>query len=264
MNRIVTLTTDFGLKDNFVGVVKGVILQKNPEAKIVDITHEISPQSILEAAFVINSAYSFFPSGTLHVVICDPGVGTRRRIIIVSTKKYLFLAPDNGVLSLVIKKEPPQKIINVSNHKFFLTPISSTFHGRDIFAPVAGYLSRGGKLTELGEVIANIKMLPLPQSEYKKNVIKTPVVYIDKFGNIITALSQKDWQEKVKKKNFQLHFEKKKLEISLKRAYADGEQGEIIALFGSSGFLELAINHGNAAQRLQVKTGTLLKIIPGS
>ncbi|HLG30718.1 MAG TPA: SAM-dependent chlorinase/fluorinase, partial [Candidatus Brocadiales bacterium] len=187
--HVITLLTDFGTKDSYVGIMKGIISGINPDANIIDLCHEIGRQDIFEGAYVLYSSYKFFPAGTIHVAVVDPGVGTKRKIICAKIRDYLFLAPDNGILSLVLTDEKPRLIIEVTNKKHFLPEISNTFHGRDIFAPVAAYLSRGINPLKLGKRLTKIKRIELPHPDAsKQGVLKGKVIYIDVFGNLITNI----------------------------------------------------------------------------
>src|SRR5271167_3357390 len=192
-SRIVTLTTDFGLSDPFVGIMHGVVLNIHPETTVVDISHAVHSYDLLDGALTIAQAYRFFPPRTLHVVVVDPGVGSRRRPIIVETDDYLFVAPDNGVLSLVKAREPKFCVRHITAERYFLQPVSQTFHGRDIFAPVAGWLSKGIAPREFGPEISDYVRLPFPVVKHvSANELRGVIVKVDKFGNLITNLSELD------------------------------------------------------------------------
>lgn len=188
MNPVITLTTDFGMTDAYVGIMKGVILGINPEASIVDICHTIQPQNVTQAAFVLSTAFPYFPQGTIHLVVVDPGVGTKRRAVILITHQALFVAPDNGVLSYVIKEaEPRFEAITISNPRFWRSPVSFTFHGRDILAPVAAHLSLGVPPREFGDVIHSLSVFPRPQPyQGAEGELVGHIIHIDRFGNLIT------------------------------------------------------------------------------
>lgn len=274
---IVTLLTDFGLQDEYVGVMKGVILKGlrnfgnigiDSSAQIIDLCHSIAPQDILGAAYVLFSAYKYFPSGTINVVVVDPGVGSDRKIICLKTKEYIFLAPDNGVLSLVVAHDTPDLIIEVTNSKYFLPEISDTFHGRDIFAPVAAHLVNGVEPEELGEEIFKIRKINIPVPVLSSNeVLTAEVIYTDHFGNIITnidgrslegikaAIKNKD-DGKVNLINNCLTVVIASRTIEgISKSYANVATGELAALFGSAGYLEIAVNKGNAKELLNVNRG---------
>ena len=279
MRPIITLTTDFGLEDGYVGTMKGVILGINPEAAIVDLSHQIAPQNVRQAAYVLAAACPHFPQGTIHVVVVDPGVGSERRAIALETPTAHFVAPDNGVLSYILAElgsddefsrlkgtpldrgrenssdeggaiPPGCQAVHLNNPRYWLAEVSSTFHGRDIFAPVAAHLSLGVPLEELGEPIEEIVVFPIPRPELRADgTLVGHVIHIDRFGNLITDV-----------KGRSLHLgsiiEVKGREIQgVSRSYADVEEGELLALIGSSGRLELSVREGSAAQKLQAKVG---------
>ena len=191
--RIVTFTTDFGLSDPFVGIMHGVVLNIHPETSLVDICHAVASYDVFDGAWTIAQAYRFFPPRTVHVVVVDPGVGGTRRPIIVETDDYVFVAPDNGVLSLVEMREPKFTVRHVTAERYFLQPVSQTFHGRDVFSPVAGWLSKGVAPAEFGPEISDYVRLSLPVVErIGENSLRGVVLKVDKFGNLITNISEQD------------------------------------------------------------------------
>ena len=206
---IITLTTDFGLRDPFVGIMKGVILSIAPEAQLVDIAHDIPSHDILEAAFIIDSAFRYFPPKTIHLVVVDPGVGGSRRPIAASTGDQYFVAPDNGVLSFILNTGPltPIPTYHITNASLFHQPVSKTFHGRDIFAPVAGHLARGAPIDSVGPRIVDFvrKSSPRPRRNGARALIAT-VLRIDRFGNIITNLQRGDLTDEFRSKLAMLKF----------------------------------------------------------
>jgi S-adenosylmethionine hydrolase len=250
-NHIITLTTDFGTADTYVAAMKGAILSINPQANIVDITHSISPQNIREAAFVFSTAFRYFPRETIHVLIVDPGVGSERKALLVQTESYYFLAPDNGVLSYVFQNERTKHVIQLENQKYFLQSISTTFHGRDIFAPAAANLSLGIPITKFGPAAEKLVKFPIPEPGISDNQIYAHILHIDHFGNIITDISKEFWNKTMGKKKFSITCGKKKI-TRLSQTYSEGKSGELIAYFGSSGFLEIAIVNGNAKKYLSI------------
>ncbi|MFQ6040595.1 MAG: S-adenosyl-l-methionine hydroxide adenosyltransferase family protein [Candidatus Poribacteria bacterium] len=257
--NIITLTTDFGTTDIFVGVMKGVILNLNPEAKIIDIAHDIEPQDIHAAAFLLSSAYRYFPPGTIHVGVIDPGVGSARRAIAVETEQYYFVAPDNGLLSYVLREEKVRCAVNLTNPEYFLPQISHTFHGRDIFAPVAAHLSCGVSLNSLGERITNIMQIPISTPDTSESEIVGQIIYIDRFGNLITNISQNLFESIKKGRDFMIFVKDRQIQ-QICRAYAEFPPGELLGIFSSFGNLEIAINGGNAAETLGVKRGDSIKV----
>ena len=256
MAPIITLTTDLGLTDAYVAAMKGVILGINPEAKLVDICHTIKPQNIIQAAFVLSRAYPFFPQGTIHVVVVDPGVGTQRRAIILSTKSASFVAPDNGVLSYVTQQSSVWEAVAITRPQFWRSTVSPTFHGRDIFAPVAARLSLGLPLTDFGEVITSVAMLPLPQPyQAADGSIIGHVIHIDSFGNLITDINSSDLRRAKPAVTIGVGNQ---LISGLSRTYAEGS--ELLALIGSDGYLEIAVKEGNASALLDAKVGDEVRI----
>jgi S-adenosylmethionine hydrolase len=257
MNRpIITLTTDFGTKDGYVGAVKGVIKRINPYAEIVDITHEIEPFDVFGTAFTLNNFYRFFPQNTIHLVVVDPEVGSRRQALLIKTPNFLFVGPDNGVFSLVLQDEEIDEIISISNRKYLLTETSHTFHARDIFAPVAAYLSLGVDIREFGAPALECSRIFIPQTETSQKGIVGEIIHIDNFGNLITNIEAKSVQ---KRKIKSIEIKHKRIN-QIARSYSDIPQGKIGAVIGSSGFLEIAANQGNAADCLKTEISTQVKV----
>lgn len=249
-NRLITLTTDFGVNDHYVGAMKGVILNINPQAQIVDICNAVQSHDILDGAITISQAYKYFPADTVHVVVVDPGVGTQRRPILVTGEKHLFLAPDNGVLSFVYEREERLSVRHVSSEHYFLQPVSNTFHGRDVFAAVAGWLSKGVEVAKFGDEITDFVRFAAPRPKaVAPNQFKGVVLKVDKFGNLVTNLSARDipalFAEPAPK--FQVSVGKAQV-TRLAQAYAQGAAGEVFAIVGSMGFLEISTNRGAAVQ----------------
>lgn len=261
--RFIVLLTDFGLRDGYVGIMKGVISTINPEAIIYDLTHEISPQDIEGAAVVLASAYRFFPKGSILVAVVDPGVGSERPIIAFKTDFYIFLAPDNGLLSLVAEREKVRQMVRVVNKKYFLKEVSSTFHGRDIFAPVASYLSLGVRLDEIG--VPGQEMVRLSLAEVKISPGRSltgKVIYLDRFGNILTNIDEARYA------SFVQGARGKKIIAEIKRKtitkfvdhYSQGLPKELVILKGSSGYLEISINQERASDELKVRPGDIVEL----
>lgn len=257
--NVISLLTDFGLKNNFVGVIKAVILRLNPQAKIVDICHEIKAQDILEAAFLLKGSFRYFPSGTVHLVVVDPGVGSRRKKLLVKTKDYFFIGPDNGVLSLALKEDRPLNIIKITNEKYFLRPVSDTFHGRDVFAPVAAYVSKGEDIHKFGEPISSLKNLELPQPKVKRNELTGELIYIDRFGNLISNIDKDTLNNFIKNKKFKICI-KDKIIDKLSHNYSEAPKKKPIALIDSFDYLEIAISCDSASDYLQVDKGEKIKV----
>ena len=290
--RVITLLTDFGNQDAYVGIMKGVIAGINPFANIVDICHSISPQDIFSGAYLLYTSYKYFPRKTIHVAVVDPGVGSKRDIVCVETKDYFFLVPDNGLLSFIVQEEKPKSIIRVTNNKYFLPLPSSTFHGRDVFAPVAAHLSLGVKPQQLGIKINQLEQLDIPKPVRKKTgQVEGQIIYIDRFGNLITNITKEhlvkgvegqkseDRSQKLENRIKQRKTTLKELfslcntietvigrkkVVGLSNTYLDVNAGEPLVLFGSAGFLEISINQGNAQKYFRVDRGNKIRVEMGS
>jgi len=258
---IVTLTTDFGLSDHFVGTMKGVILDIAPETQIVDISHAVQAFDVLDGALTIAQAYSYFPAGTVHLVIVDPGVGTARRPILVSTERHHFVAPDNGVLSLVYAREERMHVRHVTAEHYSLQPVSKTFHGRDIFAPIAAYLAKGVDSEKFGEEITDFVRFNAPKPKPVEKGIKGVVLKVDRFGNLITNFTPQDvpMLMQLDPLPFKIVVGKKEV-TNIHTLYAEGEPGEVFGIVGSMGYLEIAANRGSAAQLTGVGKGAEVNI----
>jgi S-adenosylmethionine hydrolase len=255
-NPIITLTTDYGTNDHLVGVLKGVILRINPDVQIVDITHGVTSFDLLDGATVIANAYPYFPSRTIHVVVVDPGVGTERRPLIVSGQNQYFLAPDNGVLSGVYEKEQNFIVRHLTAEHYFLHPVSKTFHGRDVFAPVAGWLSKNWQPGSMGEEITDFKRFALPRPKEADGLLKGVVLKVDSFGNLITNFREEDLPAGAFEKG-ELNLQVGSHAVSkLVPTFANGNAGEAIAYVGSSGNLEIGVNKGSASKTLGLGRGT--------
>lgn len=256
---IISLLTDFGKEDNFVGVMKAVILNINPRAKIIDLCHQVIPQNIPQAAFLLQNSFKYFPKGTVHVVVVDPGVGSSRRKILVKTENYYFVGPDNGVLSLSLRGEKVRRIINLTNDKYFLKPVSDTFHGRDVFAPVAAHLSLGRAIDDFGKRIKDIKRFSLPEPKRSKNKLQGEVIYIDHFGNLITNITKEAFIDFVKHRGFKIHIAGQEIN-KISRSYQAGKKGWPLAIFDSFGNLEIAVAQDSAEKVLSIGQGAVIQI----
>ena len=241
---MITLLTDFGTADYFVGAVKGAILSVNPKAVIVDITHEIPPQDIETGAFTLLASYQTFPAGTIHVAVVDPGVGSTRRPIVVSTNDQLFVGPDNGIFSYICDRESSHRTFHITAEKYFRPSRSSTFHGRDIFAPVAAALSNGVKPEELGrEIEDEVRLEALDQ------VLR--IINIDRFGNCVTNITR----DQLKSEEGISLFINGKTIRNFRKFYGEDPSSTPFAIWGSAGFLEISVNGGSAAKLLRIKRG---------
>jgi len=255
---VITLTTDFGLKDPYVASMKGVILSLAPEARIVDISHEVPPQGIVEGGFTLACAFPHFPKGTIHVLVVDPGVGTSRRLLLARTENHFFLAPDNGALGLVFDVEPPREIREISAIHYSRPEVSPTFHGRDILAPAAARLARGTLASHLGDPTQEFVPSPLPPPEpLEGSRLRLRVITADRFGNLILNLRQQQYHELAgasSGERFSLEIASRRIS-RLVRTYGEAAPRELVALFNSSGYVEVAVREGSAARTLACGAG---------
>ena len=262
---MITLTTDFGLTDHCVGVMKGVILNINSDVQIVDLSHQVSSYDIFEAAYTLGQSYRFFPPDTIHLVVVDPGVGTARRPILARTMRYKFVAPDNGALSLVYEREEDIQVRHITADHYFLNPVSNTFHGRDIFAPVVGWLSKGLEIEKFGEPITDFVRFSAPKpKQASAGLIKGVILKVDKFGNLITNFTTQDVPQLFSENPPPFRIMINQQEVTrLNLSYSLGNPSEIFAIVGSSGFLEICTNRGSAAKVLNATRGTEVGIVLG-
>jgi S-adenosylmethionine hydrolase len=256
---IITLTTDFGLTDPYVGIMKGVIAGITPDARAIDLTHEVRPQDIRQASFLLSTAVPFFPAGAVHVVVVDPGVGSRRRALAAACQGQFFVAPDNGVLSHVFLHGTPA-MVELTNRKYWLPTISNTFHGRDIFAPVAAHLAAGVSLTELGAAIDDPVRLDMTRPvRHEDGSISGHVQYIDHFGNCMTDVPAAMLVDPV---SFSVRVADGPGLGPVRSTYADVVPGAPLALIGSAAFVEIAVRGGSAAERLALHVGSAIRLEP--
>ena len=263
---VITLTTDFGLADGYAGAMKGVILRLCPGAIIVDVSHDIPPQAILQAAYVLSTIVPHFPAGSVHLAVVDPGVGTARRPIAVQTGSATYVAPDNGLLSLALVRDAAHLAVHLQPAWGWAGPgpFSATFHGRDLFAPAAARLACGAALTELGEPISPADLVSLPGLQPRLQPDGSwlgQVLHVDRFGNLITNLQPWAWAADLSARPVDLVITVGEAKIAgLKRTFGDVEPGELVAYLGSSGPLEIAVRDGNAAARLRVAAGDPVRV----
>ena len=263
---IITLTTDFGVNDHFIGAIKGVILGIAPEAQIVDISHAVQPFDILDGALTISQAYSYFPSETVHMVIVDPGVGTARRPIILTAGRHRFVAPDNGVLSLIYDREERISVRHITAEHYFLQPVSQTFHGRDIFSPVAAQLSKGLDADKFGEEVTDYVRFAAPRPKpVDERTLRGVVLKVDRFGNLITNITPQDAPQLfgAAPGAFKIAIGTKAQATRICSNYADGAPGEVFGILGSMGFLEVASNRGSAFQLMGAGKGSEVNVVMG-
>ena len=266
---VITLLTDFGLADAYVGAMKGVMLGINPQANLVDLTHDVPPQNILQGAFLLGTAWRYFPAGTIHLAVVDPGVGTERHALILKAYDHLFLAPDNGLLTFILPPDDahaplfqpyrarlPQgcRAYALTNSRYWRHPVSSTFHGRDIFAPVAGHLSLGLSAKELGEPVDAVTRMAIPVPHWQAGKLAGHVIHIDRFGNVVTTVTA---EALTSAGGVSVEVAGKTIR-GLVRTYA--EASGLAALIGSHGYLEIAMTNGSAAQSLGVRVGDEVRV----
>ncbi|HEV2386149.1 MAG TPA: SAM-dependent chlorinase/fluorinase [Candidatus Acidoferrales bacterium] len=256
---LITLTTDFGTADHLVGVMKGVIAGIHPEARVYDITHNVSPFDVLDGALIIAQAYRYWPPRTIHVVVVDPGVGSLRRPLLVRAGMHYFLAPDNGVLSLVLEREAQHRAWHVTAERYFLQPVSSTFHGRDVFAPAAAWLARNEQPETFGAEIADLERLQLPAPRRIGAAIEGVILRVDHFGNMLTNLRPADAPQLAPGTPFRLKAGAAQV-TRLVRTFAEGGAGEPCLVLGSSGYFEVCVNRGRAADAAGAGAGLAFRI----
>ncbi len=264
---IVTLLTDFGTADYFVGAMKGAILSVCPSAHIVDLTHGIPAHDVHAAAFTLCAACETFPPQTVHVAVVDPGVGSARRPIVVAGHKHLFVGPDNGIFSYIYAREPDARVFHLTNGNYFRPSVSATFHGRDLFAPVAGAIANGIEPRVLGEMVTNYTKFPLPTPKVLEDEsLEASVIHIDHFGNCITNITARDLTDEHLRRGVRLRINEHEIR-SVRRFFAesaaagDDAKDQFFAVWGSAGFLEIAAYCDSAARLLGVRRGASVKII---
>ena len=259
--NIVTLTTDFGSADHFVGTMRGVILGVNPAAQVIDLCNEVTPFDVLDGALTIAQAYHYFPADSIHLVVVDPGVGSARKALLVTTTRHIFVAPDNGVLSLVMDQEERISVRQITSEHYFLQPVSKTFHGRDIFAPCAGWLSRGVEVEKFGEEITDYVRFSLPKPKMlSKHTLTGAVLKVDRFGNLITNLTPAN-APAVFAANAKVKITVGQEAVSgICHSYSECKPGALFCLLNSMGFLEITSNRGSAAQMAKTGRGAVVLV----
>ncbi|HTU62869.1 MAG TPA: SAM-dependent chlorinase/fluorinase [Polyangiales bacterium] len=262
MRKLITLTTDFGTRDSYVAQMKGVLYAQGPgDLEVVDLTHEIAPQQVLEAALFVRAAVPRFPVGTIHVVVVDPGVGSARRALLCEHAGQFLLGPDNGVLSLALTDT--FRALALRPERFLATELSATFHGRDLFAPAAARVARGALPAQLGDIVAEITRVAWPRVEVRRSELRGQVLQVDRFGNLISNISRADLAAWMPEREWgQLRVVVgSSAPLPIVRCYADAAPGNAIALFGSGGLLELAATNGSAAATLAASVGAELSVV---
>jgi S-adenosylmethionine hydrolase len=256
---IITLLTDYGTKDPYVASMKGVILNINPRSIVIDITHQVNQHDIQEGAFILANAYSYFPEGTIHLSVVDPGVGGTRKPILLVTQNNFFVGPDNGLFTLIAQREKVRQVVVLTEKIYFLPKVSKTFHGRDLFAPVAAHLSLGIKPDAFGHKIDSIKELGFRKPIVRAGKLSGEILHIDTFGNLVTNIDEENLFRFTKEQPFVIRAGRKTIR-GLKKGYWEGKKCEPIALLGSGGFLEVSVREGNAQKTLKVKRGDNIEI----
>jgi S-adenosylmethionine hydrolase len=259
VNAIITLLTDFGFRDGYVGAMKGVILAINPRALPVDITHDIEAHDVMTGALALASAYSHFPAGTIHVAVVDPGVGSPRRGIIVETSRAYFVGPDNGIFTLVYEREALVRIVAIENPKFLASSVSRTFHGRDVFAPAAAHLSLGVPAAVFGPPVDEGVRIPFPRPRIGADAVEGEVIHVDRFGNLITNISEEILKGFVGQGTPEIWVAHHRTSGPYD-SYEEGQGGEIFGIFGSSGLLEISMNRANTCEALGLSKGAHVRV----
>lgn len=263
----IALMTDFGLRDPFVGIMKGVILGINPSALIVDVSHEIAPGDIRGAAFALDMAFPYFPADTIFAVVVDPGVGTERRGVAARIGERTVVCPDNGLLTWVLRNRGLTSAVELAKREYFLPKVSDTFHGRDVFAPVAAHLSTGVRLEDLGPRIEDLTTFEIAEVVIADRSIQGEIVYVDRFGNLISNIAREqfdDWRPSADGVSVRVHIGSAEIQ-GISRTYSDAPRGHAAAVFGSAGFLEIATNGGSAAESFGASVGSRVSVyqLPG-
>ena len=256
---VVAFLSDFGTRDHYAGSLKAVVLSVCPDANLVDIGHEIPAHDVLAGALELAACYRYFPTGTIFLVVVDPGVGSSRRGIAADCGDYRFVAPDNGVLSAVFRETPPRKVIELTERKYARATVSRTFEGRDRFAPAAGWLAKGIALVSMGKSIANYHVIDLPRPEVADDHIAGEVMRVDRFGNLITNIDRRTLEQFAGGRPIGITIGEREI-ARIVATYADAPAGELCALFGSTDHLEIAVNTGDAARQLGLSRGAKARV----
>jgi len=259
-NPVITLLTDFGTQDHYVASMKGVILKINPQCRLIDITHQVNPHDIREGAFILANVYSYFPKGTIHLAVVDPEVGGARKPLLLVTPKYCFVGPDNGLFTTVAQKESVKQIITLDKQKYHLSKVSTTFHGRDIFAPVAAHLSLGIKPSAVGHKVDSLLRLGFEGPFIREGKLLGEILHVDTFGNLVSNIDEGGLFRFTRGYPFVIRAGGKTIR-GLKKGYWEGRKDEPIALLGSGGFLEISVREGRAQKVLKVKRGDPIQIV---
>ena len=259
---LITLLTDFGDRDYFVASVKGVILNINPQAQIVDLSHHVTPHDVADAAYLLKSCYRYFPDGTIHVAVVDPGVGTTRRPLLVSSSRYFFIGPDNGLFTHIYQEETGVEVRHLENRQYRLDSEGATFDGRDLFAPAAAWLTKGQPIGSFGRLVPNYERLPVSEPAWDKHVMAGEIVYIDRFGNLIsnlTAYHIREVRGVTKRADPYIRIGGVTIDRFV-HSYGEGSADSPQALINSNGYIEVFLKEGRAADQLHVARGARIEL----
>ena len=259
MRPVIALLSDFGTRDHYAGTMKGVVIGICPDVTLVDITHDITPHDVVEGALQLAASYRFFPPGTIFLAIVDPGVGSSRRGIAAEAGDYRFVAPDNGVLTAVLRELPPKRVVELTERRYARPTVSRTFEGRDRFAPAAAWLAKGIQLTALGRTVTTYQHLDLPVADIGDTVLAGVVLLVDRFGNLVSNVERRTFEAFTRGQPVSLRVAGRPV-AGVVATYADIRAGEVCALFGSTDRLEFAVNGGSAAETLGVGRGAAVEI----
>jgi S-adenosylmethionine hydrolase len=256
---VVALLTDFGTRDHYAGTMKAVVLGICPEATLVDITHDIPPHDVLTAALELAATFKYFPSGSIFLVVVDPGVGSPRRSIAADTGDYRFVAPDNGVLTAVLRETPARRVVELTERRYARATVSRTFEGRDRFAPAAGWLAKGVDLSALGRSAGTVQQIAIPVPQVTGDLLAGEVLRVDRFGNLVTNIDRKLFDRFAHANGIEISAASHRIGRVV-ATYAEAAPEEVCALFGSTDHLEIAVNAGNASERLNLSRGSPVTI----
>ena len=259
MRPVIALLSDFGTRDHYAGTMKGVMIGICPDVTLLDITHDITPHDVIEGALQLAASYRYFPAGTIFLAVVDPGVGSARRGIAVEAGEYRFVAPDNGLLTAVLREVPPKRVVELTERRYARPTVSRTFEGRDRFAPAAAWLAKGIQLSALGRTVTNFQQVDLPQVAVDETHLGGVVLLVDRFGNLVTNIDRRTFEAFTRSQPVTLRVAGRPI-AGVVATYADIRAGEVCALFGSTDHLELAANGGSAAAALGVSRGAAVEI----
>ncbi len=259
MRPVIALLSDFGTRDHYAGTMKGVVIVICPDVTLIDITHDITPHDVIEGALQLAASYRFFPPGTIFMAIVDPGVGSSRRGIAAEAGDYRFVAPDNGVLTAVLRELPPKRVVELTERRYARPTVSRTFEGRDRFAPAAAWLAKGIQLSALGRTVTTYQQLELPVADIGETVLSGIVLLVDRFGNLVSNVERRTFEAFTRGQPVSLRVAGRPV-AGVVATYADIRAGEVCALFGSTDHLEFAVNGGSAAATLGLGRGAVVEI----